>query len=129
VASIKRRDTSAGEARYDVRYRLPDRAVRTHTFRARREANAHASLVEADKLRGEWIDPRSARVTLKEYGELWRLARVHRDSTRAQVETYLRRHVYPHLGDHRLGSIRPSDVQTWVQRRSQELAPTTVVVI
>jgi integrase len=129
MASIERRTTTAGENRYDVRYRLPDGSPRTRTFPTRRLANNFAATVEADKLRGEWIDPRSAKVTLKEYAEQWRTARVHRSSTQAQVETHLRRHVYPHLGDRRLGSIRPSEVQAWVQQRSQELAPTTVVVI
>jgi hypothetical protein len=36
---------------------------------------------------------------------------VHRPSTRAHVETQLRRHAYPVLGDRPLSSVRPSDVQ------------------
>jgi hypothetical protein len=93
MASIKRRTTKAGDNRYDVRYRLPDGAVRTRTFPTHRRAKNFAATVEADKLRGEWIDRRSARVTLKEYAEQWRTSRVHRSSTQAQVETHLRRHV------------------------------------
>jgi integrase len=129
VASITRRTTQAGGARFDVRWRLPDGAVRTRTFPTITAARRHASIVEADKARGEWVDPLEARVTFREYAERWRAARVHRPSTRAQVETHLRRHVYPDLGDRRLDSIRTSELQAWVQRRSQELQPATVVVI
>lgn len=129
MASIDRRKTSKGEARWEVRYRTPDGAERSRTFTTRRDAQRFASTVEADKLRGAWVDPRAARVTLKEYGEPWRATRVHRRSTQAQVETNLRRHVYPYFGDRPLGSIRPSEIQAWVQHRSEQLAATTVEVV
>lgn len=78
---------------------------------------------------GTWIDPAGAKVTFKSYAERWRTAQVHRDTTRAQVETHLRRHVYPTFGERQLGAIRRSDVQAWVTARSTELQPSTVRVV
>jgi integrase len=129
MASIDKRKTKAGENRWEVRYRTPEGTERSKTFRTQKDAKRFESTVEADKLRGLWVDPRAARVTLKEYGDQWRATRVHRRSTQAQVETNLRRHVYPYFGDRPLGTIRPSEIQAWVQGRSEELAATTVEVV
>jgi len=52
---------------------------------------------------------------------------VQRPSSRAHVETMLRRHAYPTLGARPLSSILPSDVQAWVQ--GLDLAPATVGVV
>lgn len=58
MAQILKRDTSRGP-RYDVRYRLPTGEVRTKTHRTRKEADRFAAITEADKVRGELIDPRA----------------------------------------------------------------------
>ena len=52
---------------------------------------------------------------------------VQRPSSRAHVETMLRRHAYPALGNRTLTSILPSDIQAWV--KGLELAPATVGVV
>ncbi len=63
------------------------------------------------------------------HGEKWRSCQVHRPSTSAQVETNLRRHVYPFLGDRPIGSIRTSEIQSWVQGRSEVLSAGTVELV
>jgi integrase len=68
-------------------------------------------------------------VTFREYAERWRATQVHRPTTAAHVETMLRRHVYPHLGEKRLGSVLPSDIQSLIKQLSLSLAPTTVGVV
>ena len=55
-----------------------------------------------------------------------RVAQVHRPTTRAHVETHLRRHAYQALGDRSLYSVRPSDVQAWTAGLTAALAPRTV---
>ena len=50
-------------------------------------------------------------------------------STRTQVETYFRLHVYPVLGDMELRAIRSSDVQAWVTGRTKKLAPGSVELV
>ncbi len=78
---------------------------------------------------GQYVDPAAGRVTFREYAERWRATQVHRPTTAAHVETMLRRHVYPSLGDKRLGSVLPSDIQSLVKQLSLSLAPTTVGVV
>lgn len=78
---------------------------------------------------GQYVDPRAGRLTFREYAEAWRASQVHRATTAAHVETMLRRHVYPTLGDRPLGAVLPSDVQALLKRLSGALAPSTVGVV
>ena len=78
---------------------------------------------------GEYVDPSAGKVTFKSYAESWRTSQVqHRPSTVVQVESILRKHIYPTFGGRPLGSIRPSEVQAWVKERSEHLAPATLEV-
>ncbi|MEJ7831789.1 MAG: tyrosine-type recombinase/integrase [Nocardioides sp.] len=91
----------------------------------------------ASVVTGQYVDPKAGRVTFKQYAEQWRTGQVHRPTSRAHVETMLRRHAYPSLGDRPLSSILPSEIQSWVRRLSVEdhaakrkaLAPATVGVV
>jgi integrase len=126
MASIKKRETTRG-GRYDVRYRGPDGQVRTRTFRTRRDAERHSTTVEADKLRGAWIDPRDAATTFGEVATRWLAANpAKRGSSRDRDAGIVRCHALPALGKRRLGSITPADVQTLVHCWSERLAPSTV---
>ena len=58
-----------------------------------------------------------------------RAGQIHRSSTAAQAETYLRLHAYPRLGHRPLGAIRRSEIQAWVKDRSSELAPGSAEVV
>jgi integrase len=125
MASIaKRRD-----GKWRARYRDPEGREHARHFDRKIDAEkwtrAHAGAVD----RGDWINPAGAKRTVREYGEEWRKAQVHRPTTAAMVETHLRRHVYPMFGDKPMGEIRRSHVQAWVTGRSHELAPTTVRVV
>jgi hypothetical protein len=53
VASIRRRVTSAGAARYDVRLRIGERVV-TRTFKRRQDAERWAALTEAGATLAAW---------------------------------------------------------------------------
>ena len=70
MAHVKKRETSRG-VRYDVRYRGTDGTERSKTFRTRHDADRFAATVETDKLRGTWVDPQGARITLEEYATGW----------------------------------------------------------
>lgn len=76
---------------------------------------------------GQYVDPKASQETFRDYAERWRTIQVQRPSSRAHVETMLRRHAYPVPGDRCLSSVMPSDVQVWV--KGLELAPATVGVI
>jgi hypothetical protein len=122
--------------RYQASYWHEDkRRNAPYTFKTNADAQAWLSVTEADILRGAWIDPKLGKVTFKHYAEQWRAGQVHRRGTALQVETNLRRHVYPRLGDQRITSIRPSDVQGLVKAMAiggndqRALAPATVEVV
>jgi hypothetical protein len=96
-----------------------------------RESDASRAVREArtDLDRGSYVDRCAGRERFGAYAERWRAAQVHRATTAAQVETHLRRHVYPTFGDRALGAIRPSEVQAWVRGLEQHLAPSTIGVV
>jgi hypothetical protein len=70
MASIVVPQTRAGR-RYDVRYRWPDNTQGKKTFARKVDAVAFASTVEADELRGTFVDPRAGRVLFQNYAERW----------------------------------------------------------
>ncbi len=116
MASMTKRSTARG-ARYDVRYRTPAGDVRAKTFRTRRDARRFADTVEADILRGHWIDPRAGRVTLKQYGDEWLAHKPDlRPRTRELYAQQLRAHVYPALGAIELARLTPKAVREWHAR-------------
>jgi hypothetical protein len=81
--------------------------------------------VEADKLRGTYIDPQAGRISLRRYASEWLAGQTFDESTREATESRLRVHVHPYLGDRGLGTIRPSHVQAWDRALQQQgLAPT-----
>ena len=63
-------DETANGVRYDVRTRIGRRVV-TRTFKRRKDADAYANTVEADKIRGGVVDPRASRVTLEVWCRSW----------------------------------------------------------
>jgi integrase len=115
--------------RWDVRWRDDAGGQRHKAFKRKDDAERFLAKITTDLAEHAYVDPRGGRVTVREYGEQWRAAQVHRATTVAQVETHLRRHVYPAFGDRALGSIRPSEIQAWVRRLEQDLAPSTIRVV
>ena len=125
MASIKRRPDGQWRARYR------DEAGKEHArhFSRRTDARRWLDEVTTAVVTGQYVDPRSGRVTFRQYAEQWRSAQVHRPSTQLYVDGQLRRHAYPVLGDRPLSSIRPSDIQAWVRQPTEQLAPSTVGVV
>lgn len=125
MASIARRP----DGTYRPRFR--DATAKEHARHFKRKVDAQRWLDEmtAAMVTGQYVDPAAGRLTLREYAEQWRATQVHRPTTAAHVETMLRRHVYPALGQKRLSSVLASDVQALVKRLSMDLAPSTVGVV
>lgn len=111
------------------RARYVDDKGREHAKSFGRKVDAQQWLdeVTASVVTGQYVDPKAGQITFRDYAERWREMQVQRPSSRAHIETMLRRHAYPTLGDRPLSSIMPSDVQAWV--KGLELAPATVGVI
>jgi len=134
VASVEKR-VRDGSTSWLARWRDPDGKQRKRTFPRKVDADRFLTTVEHGMLTGSYVDPAAGKVTFKEYAEQWRAGQVHRPTTTAHVETMLRRHAYPVLGDRPLAGIRPSEVQAWVKRLTTDsadrrrLAPATVGVV
>lgn len=125
MASVDRVKTG-----WRARYRTPEGASRSKTFRRKVDAEAFLVTIEHSKMAGDYVDRAAGMVTFRAFAEAWRAAQVqHRPTTAAQLETHLRRHVYPTLGDRPIGAIRRTEVQAWVKERSQHLAPSTIDVV
>jgi integrase len=126
MASIDKR----ADGRYRARWReYPGGPQRTKHFARKMDAERFLDGVRGDLARGVYIDPDAGNTTFKEYAEAWRTVQVHRASTATSVEQQLRRHVYPTLGERRLSSVRPSEIQALVRWLGERLAPGTVEVV
>lgn len=113
VAQVIIRKTAKGASRYDVRTRLNGRVV-TRTFQRRKDADAYANTIEADKLRGLAVDPRHGRVTVEEWTTAWLAQRSDlRPTTRRLYDMLLKKHISPTLGGIELGKLTPSVVRSW----------------
>ena len=117
MASVAKR-TRDGAITWLARWRDPDGKQRKRSFPRKTDAERFLTTVQHGMLTGAYIDPAAGKTTFESYAELWRAGQVHRPTTTAHVETMLRRHAYPVLGDRPLASIRPSEIQAWVKRLS-----------
>jgi hypothetical protein len=126
MASIDKR----ADGRYRARWReYPGGPQKTRHFTRKGDAERFLDGVRGDLARGLYVDPAGGRVLFQEYAEQWRAGQLHRASTAAQAETYLRLHAYPRLGRRPLGAIRRSEIQAWVKDRAEVLSPGTVEVV
>lgn len=111
---------------FDVRTRIAGRVV-TRTFRRRREAEAYASTVENERLRGLAVDPRRSRTPLDEVARQWLNTRTaKRASSITRDRAIVRHHISPALGARPIGAVTRAEVQAVVDRWSQRLAASRV---
>jgi hypothetical protein len=129
MATIEKYQTRSGARLYRVRYRTPEnRQTDRRGFRTKREAEAFAASVEVAKMRGEYVAPTDARITVDALGPAW-LARQRghlAPSGYAVMETAWRTRVQPRWGTVAIGDIRPSVVQKWISdlgRGSDDVTP------
>jgi integrase len=126
MASISKRRTSKGEARYDVRWRANGRPVEK-AFKKRADAEAFKRNVEAEEMRGVVIDPRRGRLTVAEMAAEWLASNPSkRGSTYARDEIAIRCHIIPAIGSRRLAGLTPAEVQVLVNLWSGQRSPRSV---
>lgn len=75
------------------------------------------------------VDPAGGKTRFGDYAEPGRTGQVHRPSTVTQCETYLRLQVSPTLGCRPIGAIGRRDIQAWVEKLSEHLAPGCVELV
>jgi hypothetical protein len=116
MATIETYETKSGK-RYRVRYRTPGRGqTDKRGFKKKREAEAFAATVEVSKMRGEYVAPSHARVTVGELGPAWLdRQRGHlKPSAYRPLEVAWRLRIEPRWANVAVGDIRPTAVQQWV---------------
>jgi integrase len=109
-----------------VRWRDEAGRSRSRTFDRKVDADRWAVEVEHRMASGTYVDPAAARTPFGEYLDRWLAMQVWRPTTRQTAESYLTRHVRPTFDNRPLGSIRTSEVQTWVKRLAETLSPRSV---
>jgi hypothetical protein len=104
----------------------PDGKERARHFPARAAAKRWEAEQLAARDRGQFVDP-SNKVTSGEYAMQWLAGRPYRSTSAERVESMLRNHLTAtSVGQHRLVSVRPSEVQAWITERSLFLSPGTL---
>lgn len=115
MASVKKRTLKRGGVAYDVRYRDPRGRPRERSFRRVEDARSFAKTVEADVVRGEFLDPSKAKRHFDELAEIWLGTLGGRKlKTVVGYRSSLRSHVLPAFGGMAVGRIEPSDVRTFL---------------
>jgi integrase len=98
MASIHKRVTAKGEIRWLVRYRDPNRAERTRSFRLKTDAARFAAAVETDISRGDWVNPELARETFSYWADQWLATTYHlKPKTQESYRSVLNHHLLPRL--------------------------------
>ncbi|CAG7626165.1 tyrosine-type recombinase/integrase [Actinacidiphila bryophytorum] len=110
--------------RYRARYVGPDGTEKSKSFpdRQKRAAEAWLTNLEADMSRGQYIDPRTSRITFREYAERWLAALTTDLTSRAAFEGRLRLHALPYLGSRPIGSFQPEHVREWLRDLEDSVA-------
>ncbi len=95
------------------RWRTPEGGSRCKTFATQVEARRYATIQEANRHQGTYVDPNAGKETFGAFAARWTANQVHRRGTALQVKGNLRLHVLPILGKKQLRAISRSDIQVW----------------
>ncbi|MFR9800429.1 tyrosine-type recombinase/integrase [Streptomyces sp. MS06] len=99
--------------RYRARYVGPDGSEKSKSFPdgKKRLAEKWLSAIETDMTRGQYTDPKSVRVTFRQYADKWLESRTPSPMTRKELGRRLRLHVYPVFGPRPVGTFRPEHIR------------------
>jgi integrase len=111
-------DRHGSGMRYRARYVGPDGTEKSKSFPdgQKRLAEKWLSGIEADMARGQYIDPRAGRLTVRQHAERWLASLTMDPSTFVSTETRIRLHVLPYLGSRSLDSLRPIHIREWLRK-------------
>ena len=99
--------------RYRARYIGPDGTERSRSFpdRQKRQADEWLARIEADMSRGQYVNPKAARITFGQHAKKWLDSQTTDPTSRAAAERRLRLHALPHIGTRPLDSFQPSHIR------------------
>lgn len=107
---------SAAGVRFRLRYTDDQgKRVERRGFRTKGDARLAFSNIDVAISRGDYVDPKSARVSVATLGAKWLAGRTHmKPSAREPLDIAWRLYVEPMWGQRKIGEIRHSEVQAWV---------------
>jgi integrase len=121
MASIRMKPSGKWEARYrDARGQMHAR-----TFGGKMAARRWAAEMESDLRRGEWIDPKLARITFGAWAEEYLTTIVHlRNVTQGDYERALRTHILPAFAERPIAQIEQVEVRRFMAgKQASGLSP------
>lgn len=117
-------------ARWRARWVDADGREVSKSFATKALAQKHIDAVSASLVRGDYIKPEDAALTVRQWSERWLDAyQVNRPSTVRQARTHIVR-INDAMGDKRLSDVKPSTVRSWIASMQAEgLKPSTVYAL
>jgi integrase len=108
-----------------------DGRERSRAFDRKIDAERYAAAMEADQLRGVYVDPRRGTMAVRDYGELKFLpSLVHlRPNSASTYTSALRTHWWPLVGDRQMRSLTRSDMKAAVAALASAASPATVKTV
>ncbi len=110
--------------RYRARYVGPDGTEKSKSFPDRQKRLAERWLTDlaSDMSRGQYIDPRAARITFKSYAERWLKTHGIDPASQVVVEQRLRLHAFRLIGARPPDSFRPEHIRGLVSALEKDPA-------
>ncbi len=123
MAFVSKRPVSTNKGLgWRIRWRDPSGKSREEVFYgSRRAAERRAAALETDLHRGQYVDDKRGRKTVREVAEEWLGTRTKaRPETIAKYRSMLELWIYPEFGTGRINTIRTEDVGRFVNRLKAE---------
>lgn len=101
--------------KYRARYTDPVGKVRSRTFARRADADLFLRQLDADRLRGQWVDPADGDTAFATWAqEFLRLSRRLARSTQDTYARDLEQYIVPRFGAYRLGRMPAEEIENWL---------------
>ena len=115
IEDLKDKRQGAGRLRYRVRYRDTAGRERAKSFARKVDAERFLRHVEADLVRGQWVDPRQGQTTVGELAERWfATTATLKPKTREDYRSLLHNHILPAFGNRAVASLDTLAVRAWL---------------
>ena len=125
MASISKNPKDPG---WQARWRDPGGRQRKKNFTRKVDAQRWLDQMQAERHRGQYIDPRAGKVRVRDVAEALASGLTHlKVSTATRYRGLVNGHILPRFGGWSIGDLRHSDVRDWVRDLSTSgLSPGTV---
>ncbi|MDQ1217977.1 tyrosine-type recombinase/integrase [Microbacterium arborescens] len=130
MGSVYSYETKGGKKLYRIVYRRPDNTqTQERGFTRKRDAEIRLAEVEVSKAKGDYVNPADAQVTVAAIATPWLASREHvmKASSYRSIASAWQTHVEPKWGTRRVGSVKYSEVETWVAELTRDRSATTVL--